>query len=240
MTYYRTILILTGAALLILGVMTGCKKQPQNKEQASDYSVQKTDNIEQKPNDNSPPPAVNPPAVPDKRSEEAVSVPALPKLTLNEIVRSSNTWDTAYTKWYGKESPDFTVVDLNGQSHTLSKYKGKNVLLVFWATWCGPCLAEIPHLIELRKEIGEDKLVILGISFVDQRNSVEAINKLVKANPVINYPIAPTNLMTMPKPYLLINVLPTSFFIDPQGKIKLAAEGLVPLPQIKAIIEAEK
>jgi thiol-disulfide isomerase/thioredoxin len=162
-----------------------------------------------------------------------------PKLTLNEIIRRASTWDTAYTRWYGKESPDFTVIDLNGKTHTLSQYRGKNVMLIFWATWCPPCLAEIPHLIKLRKEIGEDKLVILGISYVDQRNPAEAIKRLVQKNPSINYPITPTNPAMMPKPYILINVLPTSFFIDPQGKIKLAAEGMVPLPQIKAIIEAD-
>jgi thiol-disulfide isomerase/thioredoxin len=220
MTYYRTIIVIwLGAAVLTLGITAGCKKR-QEPSPVSDSNQ----TAQQQP--------VGPNA--------PVKPAAPPKLTLNEIIKRSSTWEPAYTNFYGTASPDFTVVDINGQKHTLSQYKGKNVLLVFWATWCPPCLAEIPHLIELRKEIGEDKLAILGISFVDQRNTIEAINKLVKKNPSINYTIVPVNPMTMPKPYILINVLPTSFFIDPQGKIKLAAEGLVPLQDSKAIIEAER
>jgi thiol-disulfide isomerase/thioredoxin len=225
MTYYKIIFaIWLGAAVLTLGIVAGCKKQPQQvPANGSNQSAQQL------------------PAEPNTAVETAIpQTTATPKLTLNEIIKQSKTWDPAYTKWYGKESPDFTVIDLNGKTHTLSKYKGKNVMLIFWATWCPPCLAEIPHLIELRKEIGEDKLVILGISYVDQRNPPDAIKTLVQKNPVINYPIAATNQAIMPKPYNLINILPTSFFIDPQGKIKLAAEGLVPLPQSKAILEAEQ
>jgi thiol-disulfide isomerase/thioredoxin len=225
MTNNRTILfaIWLGATLLTLDTIAGCKKQPQAGGQKTEDRGQISVSSEQKTDNNSSAPS-----------------PAKPKLTLNEIIKRGKSWDSAYTRWYGKESPNFTVVDINGQSHTLSQYKGKNVLLVFWATWCPPCLAEIPHIIELRKEISEDKLAILGISFVDQRNTLEAIRRLVKANPKINYTIAPTNIMTIPNPYAGISVLPTSFFIDPQGKIKLAAEGLVPLPDSKAIIEAER
>jgi thiol-disulfide isomerase/thioredoxin len=212
------------AAVLTVGIFAGCKKQPQ--QAAASDSNQAAQQQPVEPN------AAVKPAVPQ--------IITSPKLTLNQIIKSSTSWEPSYTRWYGKEAPDFTVIDLNGQTHAISKYKGKNVMLVFWATWCGPCLAEIPHLIELRKEVSEDKLVILGISFVDQRNSLETIKKLVKANPVINYPIVPVNQMTIPKPYNQVDVLPTSFFIDPQGKIKLAAEGMIPLPQIKAIIEAEQ
>lgn len=221
----RTIIVIwLGVAVLTLSVMAGCKKAPQ---QAS--ANDSNQNAQQQPAE---PNAAVKPVIPQTT--------ALPKPTLNEIIRRAKTWDPAYTRWYGKESPDFTVIDLNGQTHTLSQYKGKNVMLVFWATWCGPCIMEIPHLIELRKEISEDKLAILGISYVDQRNTAEAIKALVKKTPAINYTIAPTNPAIMPKPYIFINVLPTSFFIDPQGKIKLAAEGMVPLPQIKAILEAEE
>jgi peroxiredoxin len=225
MTYSRTIIIAIWfcATVLTIDTIAGCKKQPQNEDQKSQNILPMADSNSQNKDGNSP-------ALPS----------AKPKITLNEIIKRSQSWDTAYTRWYGKESPDFKVVDINGQSHTLSQYRGKNVVLVFWATWCPPCLAEIPHLIELRKEVAEDKLAILGISFLDQRNTVEAIKKLVQKNPSINYTITPTNQAIMPKPYSLINVLPTSFFIDPQGKIKLAAEGLVPLQDSKAIIEAER
>ena len=212
------------AVILAIGAISGCKKQPQ-------IGGQNTDNIEQKADSN---------GVKDNNSPPS-SKPASLKPTLNEIIRQAQTsWAPAFTEWYGKSAPDFTVTDLNDKKHTLGEYKGKTVMLIFWATWCGPCIAEIPHIIELRKQIGEDKLVMLGISYTDPRNTPERIRNFVTANPVINYPVTSTNQAIMPRPYNLINSIPSSFFIAPDGKIKLATEGMIPFPQMKAIIEAER
>ena len=216
---------LTGvvAVTLAIGAILGCKKQPQ-------IGGQNTDNIEQKTDSN---------GVMDNNSPPS-SKPDSRKPTLNEIIRSAASWAPTFTEWYGRNAPDFTVMDLNDKKHTLGEYKGKTVMLTFWATWCPPCVAEIPHIIELRKQIGEDKLVILGISYTDQRNTPERVRNFVAANPVINYPVTATNPAIMPRPYNLINSIPCSFFIAPDGKIKLATEGMIPLPQMKAIVEAER
>ena len=72
-------------------------------------------------------------------------------MSLRDIVESRKTWDTAYTSWYGEQIPDFTVKDIDGKSHKLSDYHGRDVLVVFWATWCPACNSEISHLIKLRK-----------------------------------------------------------------------------------------
>ena len=200
------------------------------KQQKTDNREQKADSNEQKTDNNSPSSVIRPPS----------SALAPPKLTISDIIDRRRSWGPAFTNWYGKEAPDFTVTDLNGKKHTLSEYRGKNVMLTFWATWCPPCIAEIPHLIELRKQISEDKLVMLAISYIDPRNSTEAVRNFVTANPVINYPVTSTDEATMPKPYNFINSIPSSFFIAPDGKIKLATEGMVPFPQMKAIIEAER
>jgi peroxiredoxin len=241
MTYSRTILaIWFGVSVLTLGVMAGCKKEPPNGVQKTENREQKADSNEQKTDNNSPSSVISPPLASVKHSEDGPSEPAPPKLPLSEIIKQRKSWVPAYTKWYGKEAPDFTVTDLNGKKHTLSEYRGKNVMLIFWATWCPPCIAEIPHLIELRKQIGEDKLIMLGISCIDPRNTTEAVRKFVTANPVINYPVTSTDEATMPGPYNLISSIPSSFFITPDGKIKLVTEGMVPFPQMKAIIEAEQ
>jgi len=222
MTYNRTIFtIWFGVAVLTLGVMTGCKKEPQ-----SDPANDSNQTAQQQT------------AEPNTTVKPVVIAP--PKLTIHDIIKRARGWGPAFTNWYGKEAPDFTVTDLNGKKHTLSEYRGKNVMLTFWATWCPPCIAEIPHLIELRKQIGEDKLVILAISHIDPRNSTEAVRKFVTANPIINYPVTSTDAATMPRPYNYINSIPSSFFIAPDGKIKLVTEGMTSLPQMKAIIEAEQ
>jgi peroxiredoxin len=225
MTYSRTIFaVWFGVAVLTLGIFAGCKKQPQQATTNDSNQAAQQQPVESNTTEK--------PLVP--------SVIATPKLTINDIIKYANTWNPIFTKWYGKEATDFTVIDINGKKHTLSDYKGKNVMLVLWETWCPPCIAEIPSIIELRKQISEDKLIILGISYIDQRNTTEAVRKFVTTNPVINYPVTATDLMAMPSPYNLIRAFPSSFFINPQGKIKLAAEGMIPFPQMKAIIEAEQ
>ena len=222
MTYIRTIFaVWFGVAVLTLGIFAGCKKQPQQTttNDSNQAAQQQT-------------------AEPNTTVKPVVIVP--PKLTMSDIVNRRRGWGPAFTNWYGKEAPDFTVTDLNGKKHTLSEYRGKNVMLIFWATWCPPCIAEIPSIIELRKQISEDKLIILGISYIDQRNTTEAVRKFITANPVISYPVTSTDSATMPMPYNLINSIPSSFFIAPDGKIKLATEGMIPFVQMKAIIEAER
>jgi peroxiredoxin len=213
-----------GLAVLTAGLLIGCKEKPQNGGQQAADSKKQTANTEQKPEP-------EPVAV---QSETTGTKP-----TLGSIIARRRSWAPAYPEWYGKRAPDFTVTDINGKTHTLSQYKGKNVMLIFWATWCGPCIQEIPALIELRKTIGEDKLAMLGISYVDARNSTEKVKKFVADNPIINYTIISTYQATMPAPYNSIYSIPTTFFINPDGTIKIATEGMTPYSQIKAILEAD-
>ncbi|MGA2172105.1 MAG: TlpA disulfide reductase family protein [Sedimentisphaerales bacterium] len=218
-----------GVAVLAAGVTIGCKKEPQSRQVVAEPV--NTVHPRQTGAPNLPAATPTATAIPTTEPE---------KPTLKKIIANKWSWGPVYTDWYGKEAPDFTVVDITGRKCTLSEYRGKNVILIFWATWCRPCLMEIPHLLELRKTIGEDKLAMLAISYIDPINSADKIKEFIAANPVINYTVTATDMATMPKPYNLINAIPCSFFIDPQGRVKLATEGLVPLPDMKAIIEAER
>ncbi len=154
-------------------------------------------------------------------------------VSLKDIIKAAKTWGPAFTSWYGKPAPDFTLTDLAGKEHNLSDYLGKNVLLIFWATWCPPCRAEVPVLTELRKTVGEDKLAMLAIS-----NEKPDLVKSFVTQTSINYTVL-LDPGALPGPYNTINAIPSSFFIDPEGKIKLASSGLVSLSEIKAILQAE-
>ena len=174
-----------------------------------------------------------------ERTEEPSSTEAEPftssKRTLKEIIDAARTWGLAtdFKPWFGKPAPAFTLPDITGKQHNLSDYRGKNVMIIFWATWCGPCRIEIPDLIKLRNTIGEDKLAMLAIS-----NERPTLVKTFAAQQKINYTVL-TSQQELPAPFNLVNAIPCSFFIDRQGRIKLATVGLLPLSDMKAILQIE-
>ncbi len=180
------------------------------------------------------------PAGADKAAVSGDSPSGPRKPTLRQIVARARYWGPAYSGLYGSQAPNFTVTDLDGKRHRLSDYRGRTVMLIFWAAWCRPCIVEIPHLIELRRTIGEDRLVMLAITYAGPMNSEKTIRSFVSAHNDINYPVIAANLADMPAPYNSIRGIPASFFIRPDGKIKLATEGLLNLADSKAIIEAQQ
>ena len=153
--------------------------------------------------------------------------------SIQDIIAAARTWQPVYVHWCGSMAPDFTLPDINGQQHKLSDYRGKDVIVVFWATWCGPCKMEIPNLIELRNTISQDKLAILAIS-----NESPDLVKTFVSDQKINYTVL-LNQGQMPIPYGSVTGIPCSFFIDTEGRIKLATEGLLSFDETKAILQAK-
>jgi thiol-disulfide isomerase/thioredoxin len=118
-------------------------------------------------------------------------------------------------------APEFKLDALDGQPLSLAAARGKVVLLNFWATWCGPCRAEIPDLIALQEKY-KDQLQIIGLTVDDDDASVI---KQVVDETHINYPVA----MASPEvriQYGGIAALPTSFVLDAQGRVVQKHEGL--------------
>jgi thiol-disulfide isomerase/thioredoxin len=118
-------------------------------------------------------------------------------------------------------APDFQLTGLDSKPVTLADHKGKVVLVNFWATWCGPCRAEIPDLVELQKKY-KDRLQILGL-VVDDEDPDAIKNFAAKFG--INYPVAlATNDIRIQ--YGGIPALPTSFVLDSEGRVVQKHEGL--------------
>ncbi|HDL65102.1 MAG TPA: TlpA family protein disulfide reductase [Proteobacteria bacterium] len=114
-----------------------------------------------------------------------------------------------------KIAPDFNLKKLEGGTIKLSDYRGKVIILDFWATWCPPCRKEIPDFVELQKEYGDKGLIILGIS-LDQ-NPKQALPAFIKKYKV-NYPILLTD-GKVDKSYGGVTGIPTTFIIDRKGEI---------------------
>jgi peroxiredoxin len=155
------------------------------------------------------------------------------QVTIDDVIRVRKHWDPAFTDWVGKQAPDFDLADISGKNHKLSNYKGIPVMLVFWATWCGPCRQEIPGLIELRKTISPDKLAILAIS----SEKGDVVRNFLTQMPV-NYIVISAPLELISPPFNMINAIPATFFIDKSGVIRLASEGLVLENEVKMILKA--
>ena len=118
-------------------------------------------------------------------------------------------------------APEFKLDTLEGKPLNLGEYKNKVILLNFWATWCGPCRAEIPDLVELQNKY-KDQLQIIGLVVDDEDR--EAIKKFVDESG-INYPVAIAT-DELRGQYGGIAALPTSFLLDAQGRVVQKHEGL--------------
>jgi len=118
-----------------------------------------------------------------------------------------------FEDWKGVVAPDFSVTTLDGKTIKLSELKGKRVIVDFWATWCPPCVMEIPHFIKLRSESPADELVIVGISSEDE----DTLKPFVKKKG-INYSIASAD--DLAAPYSDVSSIPMTFFIDRKGIIQ--------------------
>lgn len=112
-----------------------------------------------------------------------------------------------------QKAPDFSLEALDGKTIRLSDYKGKVIILDFWATWCPPCKAEIPFFIELMKQYNKEDLQIIGIALDD----IGRVRNFVKQNGM-NYPVAIADQNT-PIAYGGIQGIPTTFVIDKDGYI---------------------
>ena len=123
----------------------------------------------------------------------------------------------------GKPAPDFQLQNLDGQSITLSKLKDKPVLINFWATWCRPCVSEMPYIQEIYEEWSGKGLIVLAINMGESSSKVEQF--LQDHN--LSLPVLLDTKQVVARRYN-IRGIPTTFFIDKDGIIQVKVIGAFP------------
>jgi len=139
----------------------------------------------------------------------------------------SSNGGTRFEQWVDEPAPDFSVTTLDGKEVTLSDLMGRRVIVDFWATWCPPCIKEIPHFIRLANEHDPIELTIIGIS-----DEPESKLRQFAQKEGINYLIASDELNFAP--YNKITGIPTTFFIDGDGIIRDIHVGYMNYNEIRA------
>ena len=129
----------------------------------------------------------------------------------------------------GNKAIDFTLKNLDGKEISLSDYKGKKVLLNFWATWCKPCKKEMPDMEKLHQD--NPDIVVLAVNIDSENNVEEFINNLKLTFPTVLDVEGDVN-----KTYKVVSI-PTSFFINENGVIKEKIVGSMEFKQMEENIE---
>jgi peroxiredoxin len=142
---------------------------------------------------------------------------------------TSEIGSSDFEDYYGKAAPEITLKTIDGNEIMLSDLKGRRVMLDFWATWCGPCKKELPHLVKLRETTSDDELVIIGISD-EPADKIRSFGRKMK----INYPLVSINYnVKLPEPFSEVISIPTVFFIDANGTIENVLSGYHKLEELK-------
>ena len=131
-------------------------------------------------------------------------------------------------------APDFSLPDMTGQQLKLSDYRGKVVLLDFWATWCEPCREEVPHFVGLQNKLGDRGLQIIGVSMDDGPEPVRDFYRQFK----ISYPVVMGNAK-IGELYGGVLGLPIAFVIGRDGRIYSKHIGATDISPLESEIEAQ-
>jgi peroxiredoxin len=159
----------------------------------------------------------------------------VPETANNQSVQQDVGADESLPDLRGKRAPEFSLRSVDGKKVSLSDYKGKAVLINFWATWCAPCKIEMPWLVALRSQYAPQGFEILGVNADDAGTPRAKLAKFGQEQG-LNYPLLVGD-DAMSRKYGGVEFLPTSYFVGRDGKIVAETAGLVSKSEVEASIQ---
>ncbi|MGF2616280.1 redoxin domain-containing protein [Rossellomorea vietnamensis] len=136
----------------------------------------------------------------------------------------------------GELAPDFTLATIDGKSVSLSDYKGQKVILNFWATWCPPCKAEMPHMQKFYEENKDNGIEIVAVNLTNMDEGKPAIEQFVQ-DYELTFPVPLDEEGDIGMQYQAFTI-PTSYVIDTEGKIAKKIIGPMDENMMKSLIDA--
>lgn len=136
----------------------------------------------------------------------------------------------------GETPPDFTLETLDGEEITLSELKGKKVVLNFWASWCPPCKAEMPHMQKYYKNSADtDNVEIVAVNLTNRENKEKLVQDFINSYK-ITFPIPLDRDGTIAKQFKIITI-PSTYMIDSNGKVQHAVAGPVDVEMLETYVK---
>jgi cytochrome c biogenesis protein CcmG/thiol:disulfide interchange protein DsbE len=129
---------------------------------------------------------------------------------------------------------DFTRPTHDGGTFTLSDHRGEVVVLNFWATWCIPCLAEMPEFVRMQEELRDQGVQFVGVS--QDEGGLDAIRPFAERLGV-NYPLVPDPELDITAQFGGVPVLPTTFVLDREGAIRASAHGALDRAELLDLLD---
>ncbi len=168
-------------------------------------------------------------------AQRQVQGSSAPESANNQSVQQDVAADEGLPDLRGKRAPDFSLKSIDGKKISLSDYRGKAVLINFWATWCAPCKIEMPWLVALRNQYAGEGFEILGVSEDDADTPRSKLAKFGQEQG-LNYPLLLGDDAVSRK-YGGVEFLPTSYFVGRDGKIVAETAGLVSKDEVEVSIK---
>jgi thiol-disulfide isomerase/thioredoxin len=134
------------------------------------------------------------------------------------------------------QAPDFTLNTLSGEKISLHDTRGRYVLLNMWASWCGPCREEAPHLVQIDQTYPDKKLTVLGVNMTSQELGVKDVHDFVQKYS-IGYPVLLDKNGKVMSDYHIIGI-PTSYLLDQQGRIIHRFRGDVTGKEVERLLKS--
>ena len=154
---------------------------------------------------------------------------------LTDVIRGGLTGLTTSSLLVDEEAPLFTLTDINGANFSLDDFRGKVVVLDFFATWCGPCKTQMPHLSQICEKYNNSKVVVISISVDPRSDTVEKLKQFASDNNMTW--IVARDTAGVAKNYG-VTPIPTLFIIDQKGIVRYVHVGLTPASTLSSEIDS--